>query len=74
MIMLHNTCLTVNVDVSSYQWVTNSPYIIAFLRNFLPNLPYLAKIFTFYTKYLKMSLKCSKYRVKVFQNEIKFKF
>ena len=32
-----------------------------------------AKMFRFYTKYLKLSSKCSPYRFKAFQNEIRYK-
>ena len=36
------------------------------------NLPNFAKMFTFYTKYFKLSSKCPQYRFKAFQNEIKY--
>ena len=36
------------------------------------NLPNLAKMLTLYTKYFKLGSKCSQYRFKAFQNEIKF--
>ena len=32
-----------------------------------------ANMFTFYTKYLNLSSKCSKFKFKTFQNKIKFK-
>ena len=37
-------------------------------------MPNLAKRFTFYTKYLNLSSKCSKFRFKTFQNKNKIKF
>ena len=37
----------------------------------LTNLPNFAKMFTFYTKYFKLSPKCSQYRFKTLQNKIK---
>ena len=39
----------------------------------LANLPNLTKRLTFYAKYPNLSLKCSLFRFKKFQNEIKFK-
>ena len=39
----------------------------------LANFHNLAKMVSFYTKYLKLNSKCSQHRSKAFQNEIKFK-
>ena len=57
-------------DVGWYVYLHIS---LAFFKMHLANLPNLAKRFNFYIKYLNLSSKCSLFRVKTFQNQIKFK-